>query len=62
MDDKWMTKTSHYEQKKYCCEKCDYYTNNNNDFNKHNLTSKHLQDDKWMTKKSQKSQNLFECR
>ena len=62
MDDKWMTKTSHYEQKKYCCEKCDYYTNNKNDFNKHNLTSKHLQDDKWMTKKSQKSQNLFECR
>ena len=58
MDDKKSQKIV----KKYCCEKCDYYTNNNNDFNKHNLTSKHLQDDKWMTEKSQKSQNLFECR
>lgn len=57
MDDKKSQKIV----KKYCCEKCDYYTNNKNDFNKHNLTSKHLQDDKWMTEKSQKSQNLFEC-
>jgi len=57
MDDKKSQKIV----KKYCCEKCDYYTNNKNDFNKHNLTAKHLQDDKWMTEKSQKSQNLFKC-
>ena len=57
MDDKKSQKIV----KKYCCEKCDYYTNNKNDFNKHKLTAKHLQDDKWMTEKSQKSQNIFEC-
>ncbi len=64
MDDKWMTKTSQNEQKKYCCKNCDYVTNKKSNYDRHILTAKHQLDDKWMTKNEPSEPTIektFEC-
>ena len=64
MDDKWITKTSQNEQKKYCCKNCDYVTNKKSNFDRHILTAKHQSDDKWMTKNEPSEPTIektFEC-
>jgi len=64
MDDKWITKTSQKEQKKYYCKNCDYVTNKKSNYDRHILTAKHQSDDKWMTKPEPNEPTIekkFEC-
>lgn len=64
MDDKWMTKLSQKEQKKYCCKNCDYITNKKSNYDRHILTDKHQLGDKWMTKNEPSEaiiEKMFEC-
>jgi len=59
-----MTQKSQKISCKYCCDCCDYYTSNKNDYNKHILTRKHKNKMNLVTpndKKSQKVANMFTC-
>ena len=51
---------------KFCCKKCEFFTSNKKDYERHVSTPKHQNDDKMMTKKPQKTpddngNNLFKC-
>ena len=51
---------------KFCCKKCDFFTSNKKDYERHISTPKHQNDDKMMTKKPQKTPdgnavNSFVC-
>ncbi len=47
-------------QKKYYCKKCDYFTSNKYDYNKHLTTAKHLKDKK-DNKKIATREKKFSC-
>ena len=54
---KMFTKKSQEIPKKFYCEKCDYYTNNKKDYNKHLSTQKH----KMFTKNVQNPNTVYFC-
>ena len=53
------TKNSKKTQNKYNCEKCDFYSNNKNDYKRHLQTKKHNTTN--TTKIQQKNSNVCEC-
>ena len=57
MTDKKVLKTT----KHYFCEKCDYSSSCNSNFNKHLLTPKHINTDKILTKTTKKVLKIFSC-
>lgn len=61
MDDKWITKTSQKEQKKYYCKIVSYVTNKKSNYDRHILTAKHQSDDKWITKNEPSEPTISRC-
>ena len=59
-----IAKVAKSSQTQYYCEKCDYHTSKKFNYDKHNLTSKHLQsinDNNFYSKSSKSSKNIFIC-